>query len=300
MSVANELLAAVVLITPFAATVAANKKVERGLRFDSPGVLDLSARPLKLPAAHEPATALLMDDAANAILAAPALSEDNASLPFSATVYGCKEAAADCARAAERTRIDSNTRRVSRDGKQLVITTIDGPAATFIDWVQPTTKIADGDAETHYYLGRLAGSDYQRVEVQFGHDAPGSFLINPKSGKVAFVHNGGDIVALSPSGWHIADFAPLDEQHPLRIAMLDEAGPRVELQCALTGHDNKLDVKLKGWHDPFTLDLELEFPAHATQPAARLPVRLMRKPSGTWTVATPDAARFAASGYRCE
>jgi len=300
MPVANKLLLAVALIAPFAASVAANKKVERGLRFDSPGVLDLSARPLKLPAAHELVTAPLVEDAANAILAAPALNEDNPALPFSATVFGCKEDAAACAQAAERSRIDSNSRRVSRDGKQLVITTIDGPAATFIDWVQPTTKSADGDSETHYYLGRLAGSDYQRVEVQFGHDAPGSFLINPKSGKVAFVHNGGDVVALSQSGWHIVDFAPLDEQRPLRIAMLDETGPRVELQCALAGHDNKLDVKLKGWHDQFTLDLELDVPAQATQPPARLPVRLMRQPRGTWTLATPDAARFAASGYRCE
>ena len=60
--------------------------------------------------------------------------------------------------------------------------------------------VADGDEETHWYLGTLPGSRYQRVEVQFGHDAPGNFLVNPQSGKVAFVHNGADLVAPSPDG----------------------------------------------------------------------------------------------------
>jgi len=298
MSVANKALFTFAISAISGMLCAAGHGVDRGLRFDSPGVLDLSARPLKLSAVHALATAPLTEDAAQAILAAPALSEDSPGLPFSATVFGCKEEARDCAQAAERARIDSNSRRVARNDKQLVITTIDGSAATFVDWVQPETKHADGDSETHYYLGRLPGSDYQRVEVQFGHDAPGSFLINPKSGKVAFVHNGGDIVALSRSGWHVADFAPLDEQRPLRIAMLDETGPRVELQCALA-HGEKTDVLLKGWHDSFTLDLELDVPARAAQPAVRLPLRLARAPGG-WSIASTDAAQLGASGYRCE
>jgi len=286
-------------MTLLAASVAA-AAADRDLRFDSPGVLDLSARPLTLRGAHAIATAPLDEGAASAIIAAPALDEENPALPFSATLFGCKEDTIDCARAAERTRIDSDSRRVARHGKELVITTSEGLGARFVDWVQPTTKSADGDAETHYYLGRMAGSDYQRVEVQFGQDAPGSFLINPKSGKVAFVHNGGDVVALSPSGSQVADFALLDEQHPLRVAALDPAGPRVELQCALAKPGDKLDMKFKGWHDPFTLDLELDVPARAPQPAARLAVRLTRNPGGSWSMASPDAARVIASGYRCE
>ena len=272
---------------------AANKGIERGLRFDSPGVLDLSVRPLKLSGSHGVATAALDTAAAEAIVAAPALDEGNpAALPFLESAANCGEAK-DCAKTAERTQVEANSRRVARDGKQLVVTSIDGPAVTFIDWVQPEKKNAEGDFETHYYLGRLAGNNYHRVEVQFGHDAPGSFLINPKNGKTAFVHNGGDITALSQSGWHIVDLASSDAQHPLRIANLLDDGPRVELQCAVAGHDRKIDVRLKGWHDPFTLDLELDLP----EPVA---VRLARKPAGTWTQAASDPARVAASGFRCE
>jgi hypothetical protein len=269
----------------------------RGLRFDSAGVIDLSARPLKLGGARSIATAPLNESAASAILAAPALTEDDAALPFSEAAFGCKEDAADCARAGERTRIDANRRRVARDGKQLVITPIEGSVANLIDWSQPETKQADGDSETHWYLGRLAGSGYHRVEVQFGHDAPGSFLIDPKSGKVAFVHNGGDVTAISQSGWHIADLGSSGE---LRVAALDENGPRVELQCAPAKPEGKLDVKLKGWHNPFALDLEVDVPAHATQPAARFAVRLTRDAGGSWSMAGSDAARIAALDWRCE
>jgi len=283
-----------------ASIVASASAVDRGLRFDTPGVLDLSARPLTLPATRVITTVPLAEDAASAILAASALDEDNPALPFSATTFGCQEDAVDCASASERRRLDGDNRSVARHGKQLVITAAGGHAIKFIDWAQPTTKTADGDAETHYYLGRLAGSDYQRVEVQFGHDAPGSFLINPKNGKVAFVHNGGNVVALSPSGMHVADFAPLDEQHPLRIAALDATGPRVELQCVLAKPQDKGDVKLKGWHDPFTLDLELDVPARAAQAAARIAIRLTRNAEGSWSTAASDTARLATGSWRCE
>jgi hypothetical protein len=294
----KKLIAAASLLLP--AVLCAAGYEDRGMRFDSAGVVDLSARPLKLSNKQAIATAPLTDEEAKAILAAAALNEDNPSLPFSETLFGCKEDSTDCAKAAERTQIDTNSRRVARNGKQLVVTPVEGAAATFLDWTLPETKTADGDAETHYYLGRLVGSGYHRVEVRFGHDAPGSFLINPKNGKVVFVHNGGDIVAVSQAGWHIADFAAEDIQHPLRVAALDESGPRVELQCASASTGDKTEVQLKGWHDPFTLDLQLDTPAHAGQPAAHLALRLKRAPAGTWTAATTDAARLAASGFRCE
>lgn len=291
MPLINKVALLAALASPIALH-AAGKGIERGLDFDSPGVLDISARPVRLHDAHDAATAPLDADVAKAILAAPVLDEGNpAALPFSSKLLGCGDEAVACMQTAEHGRIDDNRRRVARDGKQLVVTPIDGPAATFVDWVQPETKKADGDFETHYYLGRLAGSGYHRVEVQFGHDAPGSFLINPQSGKTAFVHNGGDVTALSQSGWHLADLVSSSDQ-VLRIAALDDNGPRIELQCA-AAQRKKVDMRLKGWHNPFVLDLEIDLPA----PAA---ARLTRAANGTWTIATPDAAQLDAAGFACQ
>src|SRR5437868_14398436 len=84
MLVANWFLFAIAIALP--ALGASSAKVDRGLRFDSAGVIDLSARPLQLSGAHAVATAPLDESTASEIIAAPALNEDNPSLPFSATL----------------------------------------------------------------------------------------------------------------------------------------------------------------------------------------------------------------------
>lgn len=54
---------------------------------------------------------------------------------------------------------------VRREGKRLIVTPEAGDAATFVDWKQPTTKTAEGNEETHWYLGTLPGSGYHRAQA---------------------------------------------------------------------------------------------------------------------------------------
>src|SRR4029079_5405206 len=126
---------------------------------------------------------------------------------------------------------------VRREQRRLVIKPAAAPVVTYIDWAEPTTKNADGDSETHWSLGTLSGSGFHQVEVQFGHDAPGSFLINPENGKTAFVHSGSDIVALSPDKSRLVTFNPDNPPLTLRVAVLDESGPRIELECTARADD---------------------------------------------------------------
>jgi len=165
-----------------------------------------------------------------------------------------------------------------------------GAAVTFSDWTLPETRTADGDSEKHWYLGALAGSGYWRVEVQFGHDAPGNFLINPQSGKVAFVHNGSDVAAPSPDGLYLLTFNPDNPPATLRVAALDAAGPRVELQCnAGDGHES---IEFKGWHGVESFDLTL-VPRARSRLVHALPMRLTRA-GGVWTLAGANAGDWLA------
>lgn len=269
------------------ASFAANGGDTHGLRFDSPGVLDLAERSLK----HEhgapmPVTALAAADA-DKILAAPARTEDEPVLRFSDDVFACKPASRRCALAAESKLIEAAGGKAGRDGKRLTVGT-----AQFVDWKVAETKTADGDEETHWYLGHLPGSDYARVEVQFGHDAPGNFLINPLSGKVAFVHNGADLVAPSPDGLHLVTYNALNPPLTLRVAGLDNTGPRLELECAAHEED-RITAQFKGWHDAVSFDLVLQ----PLRNGAGVALRIAHGKDG-WVVAA-DARALAAANFAC-
>ena len=229
----------------------------QGVRFNSPGVLDLAEPAAAAQGARALAVAALDAVAAQQVLAAPTLDQAHATLTYS-----------------------DHELTVQRSGKRIVIKPTDAAPVEFIDWVQPETKSADGDWEGHVDLGVLPGSGYRRVEVQFGHDAPGSFLVNPKSGKIAFVHNGSDIVALSPDGMRLLTFNPDNPPLSLRVAALDGAGPRVELQCI--GASDKAAVQFKGWRDAQTFELVLT----GSRPT---PVRIAQN-AGAWQIAIADAA----------
>jgi hypothetical protein len=267
------------------------------LRFDSPGVLDLAERSQHVAGGQAVAVSELAAGDAERIFAAPAIGEDPPVLRFSDDEFGCAKPSRQCSLEHERKLLDAATAAVTRDGKRLIVKPAGGAPATFIDWKQPTTKTADGDEETHWYLGRLAGSNYERIEVQFGHDAPGNFLVNPQSGKVAFVHNGADLVAPSPDGRLLVTWNSLNPPLSLRVAALDADGPRLVLQCAAPEGRERLTPVFKGWRDAHTIDFVVEIGAQGKS-MARLAASL-RENDGRWQLAASDGARLAATGLSC-
>jgi hypothetical protein len=264
-----------------------------GLRFNSPGVIDLSARTQQLHGREIVASAL-DGDAAKKIASAPTLDQERATLPFSDYLFGCAADSKTCVPQHESRLIAASNGVVKRDNKRLSIKPTEAAPDVFVDWQEPTTKTADGDGETHWYLGVLPKSGFHQVEVQFEHDAPGSFLVNPKNGKAAFVHSGSDIASLSPDGLHLVTFNPDDTPGSLRVAAFDADGPRVELQC--TARDERATVEFKGWRNAGTFDLVIVEHSARHRLVRAFPFRLTRE-AGAWTMATASAA---AQGFSCQ
>jgi hypothetical protein len=269
--------------------------VERGLRFDSPRVLDL-ASPAQHPVDGRNSVVIVQLPAAEAarILAAPAIAEDPPLLRFSDDVYGCTKPSRPCSEMHEKALIVGAGASVRREGKRLTIAPRQGISATFVDRVEPATRNADGDAETHWYLGRLPGSGYERVEVQFGHDAPGSFLVNPRNGRIAFVHNGADLVAPSPDGRLLLTWNSLNPPLTLRVAALDETGPRPVVSCAATESGVRLTLVFKGWRDASTFDIAVA----ADQPTTRLAAEMTHR-GPRWILRASAMARLESIGFSC-
>jgi len=288
--------AILVVCTSVAGARSATDPVNKGLRFNSPGVLDLAERSQGVADGNAvPAGELAASDA-EAIFATPAQHEMT-SLVFSDEVYGCRKPSHQCSLEHERALIAASAGSVKREGKRLIVVPAGGVPIEFIDWKQPTTKTADGDSEEHWYLGRLPGSGYQRVEVDFGQDSPGNFLISPQSGKVAFVHNGDDIAVPSPDGRLLVTFNVLNSPLSVRVGALDAAGPRMVVQCQASDRDMKLTPVFKGWHDNSAFDLVVEIGAQS-KAMQRLAIRLAAR-GEDWTLAASDAARLAAIGLLC-
>jgi hypothetical protein len=147
----------------------------------------------------------------------------------------------------------------------------------------------------HAYLGRLAGNGYHRIEVQFGHDAPGSFLVNPGNGKVAFVHNGGDIAVPAPDGMHMLTFNSMNPPLSVRVVALDASGPRLALTCTVKP-DSPATAQFKGWHDASAFDLAL-LPG-GTRGEEIIALRLRHDAQG-WHVASIDPGRIAMIAFAC-
>jgi len=286
---AHLVLAGVLLLA--SAAFAAGRDATRGQRFNSSGVLDL-ARHAQLHKGRMLAVVALDAGVARQILAAPVLDQEHATLPFSDYLFSCPTESNTCVAQHEQNLIAAADGAVRHEQQRLVIKPAAAPAVTFIDWAEPTTGTADGDSETHWYLGTLPGNGFHQVEVQFGHDAPGSFLVNPQNGKSAFVHNGSDIAAPAPGGMHLVTFNA-DNPLLLRVAALDAAGPRLELECAAHAQ-GRLTAQFKGWHDEASFDLVLTAPG-----APPLPVRIAHENAG-WTLEPADPGALPAAGIACQ
>jgi hypothetical protein len=264
------------------------------LRYDSRGVLDLAIRVAQLHGAPIPVSVLAAGDAAK-ITAASTIAEDPLLLPFSDDVYACTKPSKTCSRQNERKLIEASGGTAKRDGKRLTLIADSGATADFVDWKMAESKSADGDAAEHLYLGTLAGSGYQRVEVNYEHDAPGNLLFNPKNAKTAFVHNGADVAAPSPDGKRLVTYNTLNPPLSIRIAAFDDTGPRVELECAVGNADEKTRALFKGWHGN---DIDLTLLPLGEEGNKAMPLRIAQK-AGTWSVAATDAQAFAATGFVC-
>jgi hypothetical protein len=275
----------------------AKGNVDKGLDFDNPSVLDLAERSQKVAGAPIAVVALAPADA-NAILTATELGEELPPLGFSDDLFGCKTPVKSCSQQNEAKLLALAGTTVKRDGKHLSVVPATGAALNFVDWNEPQSKTSDGDEETHWYLGRLEGSGYHRVEVDFGQDAPGDFLINAQSGKVAFIHNGSDVAALAPDGMHLVTFNTLNLPLTVRVAALDAAGPRLTMQCEAAKGGELVTAQFKGWHDARSFDLGIVVKHAGNKLEQQFAVRVAHGASG-WNLATNDQAQLTAIGFGC-
>jgi hypothetical protein len=262
-------------------------------RFDDADVLNLSApERLAQPSRPVPGGALTPDQAQKILAAAKLDTDAPGQIPYSGDYD-------DKVRAQERLLITGEGNSVQRTGKQLTIKPTAGKSLSFRDWTQGGGTTGDGDSERFVYAGRIGASGYHRVEVLFGQDSPGSFLVNPASGKTAFVHNGSDVAALSGDGKTLLAFDPLNAPYLLVIAALDAAGPTIELQCRTADGAKVAAGSFKGWSgdNAFAVVYSL---APGTNAASRdIPVRFDRGEQG-WHWSAPDAPLFGkTAGFAC-
>ncbi len=271
----------------------AAKSPERGVRFDSPAVLNLAAHTLdvKLDRVLD-MKPLAAEDAAR-IAAAPKLTdEEQAILSTSDDVYGCETPSPACSSAGDKKRLAESGGRAKREGNTLHV-----GSAVFVDWKKAETKSADGDGEKHWYLGTLRGSGYDRVEVEFEHDSPGTFLINPASGKIAFVHNGSDVAALSPDGKFVLTYDQGSSPLAVRIGALDVDGPSLVVSC--TGDSNdEMHVEFKGWRDAG--HVEMAVVSHGVHSRlAKANAMQFALSAGKWELAVADVNAMRAVHFAC-
>jgi hypothetical protein len=260
---------------------------DRGVRFDSPQVLDLAVVPEKFAGEVLPVAALLVTEADSMLQAASSEWLSDIEDPSNCA------AAQDCGGGTEPEAVAAEASHVERVGPRLRIVPAQGDPVMFVDWSQPATSEADGDEEGHIYRGRLPGSGYHRVVVEFGHDAPGSFLVNPANGRIAFVHEGADAVVPAPDGLHLVTFNADNPPLSLRVAALDASGPTLELSCVAQATEPRAEPALLGWRDARSFGLTVDFGDDERE------ILRFSREGAAWSVAASDPARLAAIGFEC-
>jgi hypothetical protein len=256
-----------------------------GYWFQRPQVLDLSDSERVPVGAMATAVVDLPAEQAQTILAKPGLSLDDADqLPY----LGQRKSARG---KAERELIADEHGALRRAGGLLTVKPGAGPSLEFHN------RRHGDDGETFVFAGRPSIQGYYRVEVQFLQDSPGSFLINPATGKTAFVHNGGDITVVAADGTRVLDFNPDNGPFLLAVAALDADGPRLEVQCRAAG-DAVDSAVFKGWNGAAGADLVLKVKGPAGSIPTDLPLRVAPGAQG-WVLATRDRALLTKSGYAC-
>lgn len=159
------------------------------------------------------------------------------------------------ARREEALRIAASAGAAARRQTTLAITPQLGEPLAFTDWQQAEAAQREGDERYYHYAGTLAGGAYHRVEVHYGHDAPGSYLVSARSGALAYLHNGGQVGAIAPDGAHVLSFETLNAPHRLRLAALSAEGPRLVLDCEFDAPPEGLRASACGWLDATRVEL---------------------------------------------
>lgn len=256
-----------------------------------PAYLDLAgARSRPVPADRAPvATVPLAQAAADEVLSAPGLAGESPAELRNRGDF-------DPPRKAEKALLAREGAAVRRTGKRLVVTPASGPPLLFEDVHLPARPDADPDGTSYGYAGRVGAGRLHRVVVSFEHDSPGSYLVDPASGRTAFVHEFDDAVVLSPGEKRLVLFNPLNPPFTLVVASISAGGPELELLCR-AGGDGRGSAEMKRWTDDATADLVLVL--GKKEKAERVPVRLRRTSSG-WLVETPDPGRLTRpDGFAC-
>lgn len=233
--------------------------------FERPGVLDLSgnvfrARPA--PKGYISVKPIPISPAhAKQILDSPELTREAPEIISSL---------GDSTRNDEKKRVFSQRKFVNRKGRLLIIKPKLAPSVSFKDWHIAESKEGDGDAETFYYMGTVGAAGFHRVEVQYGHDGPGSFFVSPKTGEMVYAHNSADTVVLSPDGKHMVVASDgLNSPFGLSVVSLSESTSSLELYCLSRSfsYDENMSPKFKGWHKDGTgFDLVLTGPHKENTP----------------------------------
>ena len=278
------------LVTCSGYSAAATTNKPQGLNFDSPSVLNL--RQWRMSIDGRLLTPNTLDPSIEqGILAAPKLPADPTLFDRFTENFDCGPAPEQC----ESNRLNASHGVVRRVGKRLEIAVSAGRPAAFVDYVGPLTGNNDHDIFSYFYVGRLRDSGYYRVQETFNDDAPGSFLINARNGKVAFMSEYDDQVSLSPDGLHLA-LAVREPAVGVRIAALDSTGPRVDLICTGREWDRTISVAFKGWQDADTFDFAVEVDGAAGQ--KQIALRAVHN-ANSWHVAPNDTAAFESAGINC-
>ncbi len=137
-------------------------------------------------------------------------------------------------RRGEAARLAASGGKVRRVGDTLTVTPALGKPIRFSDVVVPATKTADGDATRFQFAGLLAGTRFWRIESDYQHDAPGSWLVDPASGDAFFVHNGGGAAVLSPDGRWLAVAELLNSPYRITLTELASAPAAPRIDCRVT------------------------------------------------------------------
>lgn len=89
----------------------------------------------------------------------------------------------------EKTHIAAHGDIVSRSGKTLRVKVL-GKQVALENYVRPETSDEDGDSAEYIYSGVLQNTAYHKVEVEYMHDSPWIYLINPDNGSALFANAG--------------------------------------------------------------------------------------------------------------
>jgi hypothetical protein len=205
-------------------------------------------------------------------------------------------------RQGEARRIAARRGTVSRKGALLTINSRSGDAFRFQDWAKPATQEGEGDEESFVYAGVLKGTGYHKVDIHFGHDSPGSFLVHPRSGKLLFVHTEDDLASLSQDRSRLLVMnSGLNPPFGLLLAGLRKDGPAVRLHCLSEG-DRRIIPSFRGWHAGPALGFDVVLVVRQEGEAEAyeaLPLRFLYL-NNEWRALAPDADRLsAATGLTC-